>query len=119
LNSADINKLEILDGLNEILINNDKLEERIYNLNIMNTNEVSIADFYDHPVICFLLFVLSIFFVSIFEIFFLSVMNIFERNGNYILWVLTLFAGYPFFMVGLIFWVLFFMYNCWWEPYFS
>jgi len=59
MESISIDKPEFADEVDTIIMSNDDLKERIYTLNKMNSEEVSIADFMDNPIICGILIVFS------------------------------------------------------------
>jgi len=61
METISIDKPEFTDEIDTTILGNDELRERIYTLNEMNEEEISILDFTDNPIICGILAV--IFFV--------------------------------------------------------
>jgi len=49
--NTDIDNLKLFDQVEPIIMGNDELRERIYTLNKMNSEKVSILD-YEYPIIC-------------------------------------------------------------------
>ena len=60
METRSIDKPEFADELDTIIMNDDELADRIYTLNRMNGEEVSIADFEKTPIICFILGIISL-----------------------------------------------------------
>jgi hypothetical protein len=72
LASLEIANPEVYEELNEVIMSNEKLSERIYTLNEMNEDLISIMDFIDKPIICGILFA----FLGIVIIFIYAPLNI-------------------------------------------
>ena len=115
--SIEISNQGIFEELHNIMVNNEELSNRITTLSDMNCESISRTSFEENPIICIILGILSVSFGLVFGLFW-SIMSIFEQNENVILWILTLFISYPFFLIGLVFWVLFIELDCLPSPYF-
>ena len=59
METRSIDKPDFADELFTTIMGNDDLKERIYTLNKMNSEKISIADFEDTPIICIILLTLA------------------------------------------------------------
>jgi hypothetical protein len=60
LENVEIDNPEILEQLDTIIMSDEELSERVNTLYDMNSKKVSIADFPDYPIICFISLILII-----------------------------------------------------------
>ena len=116
MENVETYKPDYADELFTTIMGNGELRERIYTLNRMNSNEVSIADFEEYPVICSIIGVIAgvCLFVNLFTEYYF---DIFSDNNNVILFFLLYLIYSPFMIVGIIS-VLSFFSLCWdFNPY--
>ena len=65
MENVEIDKPDIAEELDTIIMGNDVLRERIYTLNEMNSQEIHTTNFLTNPIICAILLVITIIFLCL------------------------------------------------------
>ena len=100
MENIEIDNPEMFEQLDNIIMGDGELADRIYTLNEMNSEKISIADFDEYPVICLISGIILLFCMALGDIFYI-ISNFFTAISN-IFYYLFLLIYIPILVVNII-----------------